>query len=312
MDAATHTRQIWSDLPENLIAEISRVIGDVVSADSQPRGFSTGIAARVSTADGGCAFVKAADRRRNEETVALHRREASILDTIPLGPVAPGLIGTAEDENWFALVIDDVEGRHPDGRPGDTERVLDALASLPRLADGHGLPIVADDEAENMTAWTSLIDASDADLPPWASAHCDALAELASGATEALRGDWLLHCDTRADNLLVEADGTVRIVDWPWATIGCRWFDALAYLIDARLRAEPIDANRLVTAHPIFAGAADDAITAVLAGLAGHFLDKARRPAPPFMPTLRAFQRAEGEAALAWVRERVEQGHTTT
>ena len=38
---------------------------------------------------------------------------------------------------------------------------------------------------------------------------------------------------------------------------------------------------------------------AVLAALAGAFFDKSRRPSPPNMPTLRSFQRAEAEAAVA-------------
>jgi hypothetical protein len=41
---------------------------------------------------------------------------------------------------------------------------------------------------------------------------------------------------------------------------------------------------------------------AVLIGLAGFFLDSARRPPPQSIPTVRAFQRAQGDAVLAWVR----------
>ncbi|GAB2520753.1 hypothetical protein [Paramicrobacterium agarici] len=223
-----------------------------------------------------------------------------------LGHSAPRLIGTAEDDDWFALIVDDIAGSHPDARAGDTERVLDALASLPLVTTMHGLPRVAESEQDAMAAWKELEDAAGGDVPEWARRHHAQLAELASGAVDALRGDWLLHFDTRADNLLVEADGTVRIVDWPWAALGCRWFDALSYLIDVRMRSEPCDTNLLVEQHPIFADAVSGDVTAVLAGLAGHFLDKARRPAPAFMPALRAFQRAEGEAALDWVRERVE------
>lgn len=59
------------------------------------------------------------------------------------------------------------------------------------------------------------------------------------------------------------------------------------------------------------ADAREENITAVLAGLAGHFLDKARRPAPPFMPSLREFQRAEGLTALTWACDRVERAPRT-
>jgi hypothetical protein len=40
--------------------------------------------------------------------------------------------------------------------------------------------------------------------------------------------------------------------------------------------------------------------------MAGSFLDGARRPAPAGIPRLRAFQRAQGDATLAWLRRRLE------
>ena len=45
-------------------------------------------------------------------------------------------------------------------------------------------------------------------------------------------------------------------------------------------------------------------VDAVLAGLAAYFSDIARRPDPPGLPTVRAFQRAQGEVVLRWLRER--------
>ncbi|MDQ6753098.1 MAG: hypothetical protein M3017_06780 [Actinomycetota bacterium] len=47
-------------------------------------------------------------------------------------------------------------------------------------------------------------------------------------------------------------------------------------------------------------------VDAVLAALAGYFLDSARQPAPQGIPTLRDFQQAEGAACLGWLRERLE------
>ena len=45
-------------------------------------------------------------------------------------------------------------------------------------------------------------------------------------------------------------------------------------------------------------------VGAVLAGLAGYFCDVQRRPDPPGLPTVRAFQRAQGEVVLRWLRRR--------
>ncbi|MEK6342938.1 MAG: hypothetical protein V4737_03725, partial [Curtobacterium sp.] len=56
--------------------------------------------------------------------------------------------------------------------------------------------------------------------------------------------------------------------------------------------------------HPVFAGLDGTTVDAVLAALAGLFLEKAVQPAPPAMPTIRDFQRSEGVAAARWVLRR--------
>jgi hypothetical protein len=48
----------------------------------------------------------------------------------------------------------------------------------------------------------------------------------------------------------------------------------------------------------------DGAIDAVLAAITGFFIAYSLRPPPPGIPTVRAFQAAQGEIALAWLRER--------
>ncbi|MET7709314.1 hypothetical protein [Micromonospora sp. NPDC005413] len=41
------------------------------------------------------------------------------------------------------------------------------------------------------------------------------------------------------------------------------------------------------------------------AGLAGFFTDGARRPPPPGIPTVRAFQQAQADALLPWLAQRI-------
>jgi hypothetical protein len=60
------------------------------------------------------------------------------------------------------------------------------------------------------------------------------------------------------------------------------------------------------TSRLVDLGAAEEDVDAVLVGLLGYFLHAARLPAPPGLPTLRAFQRAQGVAVLAWLRERMD------
>lgn len=65
-----------------------------------------------------------------------------------------------------------------------------------------------------------------------------------------------------------------------------------------------VDVEGLLRTHEVFDGADPEHIDAVLAGMTGGWFDKARQPAPPNMPTLRAFQRREALTGLDWLRER--------
>jgi hypothetical protein len=61
---------------------------------------------------------------------------------------------------------------------------------------------------------------------------------------------------------------------------------------------------RIFNRHPLGQAAPADAATAVLAAVTGFFVRQSQLPAPPGLPTLRAFQRDQGVPALEWLRQR--------
>ncbi len=65
------------------------------------------------------------------------------------------------------------------------------------------------------------------------------------------------------------------------------------------------DLELLMASTPVLRAADPASVTAFLAGLAAYFLDYARRPDPPGLPTVREFQRAQGEVVLAWIGRRL-------
>ncbi|MEN0024719.1 MAG: phosphotransferase [Microbacterium sp.] len=306
-------RTSWTGVPTTLRARIEAALGSpVVQAVSQPSGWSPGSADRVVTADGHRAFVKSVARSRNGDSADMHRREARVMAAIPPEVQAPRLIAAFDEvhdgDDWVALVLDDVDGRHPggDGRGADTAAVLDALDTLP-LASGTltGLPRIADDLRDEFAAWDRMLVTGLApEVPEDVAAAADLLAVTARGADRLVDGDHLVHADCRADNLLVDADGRVWVVDWPWASVGAHWLDPLTYLLDTLVRGEDDDVDQHLAVHPVFAGLDGSTVDAVLAALAGLFLEKAAQPAPPAMPTIRDFQRSEGTAAARWVLRR--------
>jgi aminoglycoside phosphotransferase (APT) family kinase protein len=308
--SASGTRISWDDLPIKVRAAVDEIVGGTVcEAISQPGGFSPGSADRVRTTDGRRAFVKAVSSAQNPESPDLHRREAWVTAALPAAAPAPRLLGTLDDDGWVVLVLEDVEGRHPrtPWQIGELRAVLDALDDLARQTTPTPLPHLASAAAQladDFGGWRRLAADPPCHLDPWAAGHLADLQRWASRGLDALTGDTLVHRDTRADNLLLRPDGRVSIVDWPWAVTGPRWLDTLLVLVNVQLYGG-LDVEAILTDRESTAAADPADLTGVLVGLSGFFLDYARRPSPPGLPTLRAFQRAQGESTLRWVRARV-------
>jgi aminoglycoside phosphotransferase (APT) family kinase protein len=298
----------WDDVPVYVRAEVERILGSpVVEARSQTGGFSPGTADRVRTRDGRRAFVKAAGRSLNEKTVRLHRREIAVSAAMSERVAAPTLLGAYDDGDWVALVLSDVEGRHP-LTPWDAVEVgavlttLADLAAVPLSAEQKGYRPAGEALAREFAGWRRIAVDPPPDLDPWALDHLDELTEAADAVMPRLVGESLLHMDIRADNLLVRPDGEVVLVDWPWAARGPAWLDTLSLLVNVNLFGGH-DVEALAAEH-VHADPID--VTGFLAGLTGYFLDAARQPGSPGLPTVRAFQAAEGRTTLAWVRRRLD------
>lgn len=122
-----------------------------------------------------------------------------------------------------------------------------------------------------------------------------------------LDGDRLVHLDARADNLLVRADGSVVIVDWPWAGVGPSWVDPLTIVLNVAYFAPDDDASGWFQ-HDVFAGVSPEVLARFLFHVAGMFLANSKKPTPPGIPGLRAFQRDQGVASLRLARALVPLG----
>jgi aminoglycoside phosphotransferase (APT) family kinase protein len=309
---AEGVRTPWEQMPRSVRDAVAGLVGGpVVEAVTQSGGFSPGVAARVRTADGRRAFVKAVSAETNPHSPALHRAEAHNTAALPEDVPAPRLLGTYDDGTWVALAFEDVAGTQPrvPWREDELRRVLDAVAELSRTLTPAptAAPAAADVVARIFAGWEELAAGAEGDvgdrLGAWTAARLSRLAGLAAPAPEAASGDTLAHADLRADNMLLADDGRVVFVDWPHAVRAAPWFDLLVMLPCVRAQGGP-DPEEVFAAHPVARSADPDAVTAVLAGLAGYFLRHSLLPAPPGIPTLRAFQRAQGDAALAWLRTR--------
>jgi hypothetical protein len=254
-------------------------------------------------------FVKAVGAGLNAESPDLHRREAAISAALPAAPQLPTLLDVYDDGDWVALAFDAVDGRPP-ACPWEARELRAAVRALEGL---HQLltpspATIAPPATLRLTAllggWSELAaqPTTAAGLDEWAARHLTQLAELESDWPEAVVGDTLLHCDVRADNMLVTDRGVV-FVDWPHACVGAAVFDVVAWAPSVVLEGGP-PPEELLDMHPGARAADPDAVTVLVAALAGFFVAHSLRPSSPGLPTLRAFQAAQGDVALSWLRRR--------
>lgn len=308
---ASGVRISWTDIPSRVHKGVEEILGGhVVEAVSQRGGFTPGSADRVRLHDGRRAFVKAVSLDLNPDSLGMHRREARITARLPTDVPASQLLGTYDDGHWVALVFTDVDGRHPH-TPWHHAEIVAVLAALQELSDRltpspvDDVPRLADDLHANFAGWQGLRDEPWDGLPELAVAHLDELIELSAHGLAALEGETLVHADVRADNLLIRPDGSVVLVDWPWASRGCGWFDALSLLLNVALYGGH-DVEELLASTPFLARVPADAISGVLAGLGGYFYNQGRKPPPSGIPTVRQFQRDQGDTVLRWLSRRLQ------
>jgi len=310
-------RLAWAAVPATVRASIEQALGSrVVTATSQHSGFSPGVAARLQLADGRRLFLKAVGPTPNLDSPKFHRREAQIVAEFPVDAPVPRLLGTYDEGEggWIALWFDDIEGWHPaqPWQAADLERVMSALVDLSTTLTPSPLPrpLVAEaGEALSLCTeicgWARLANETPAQLDaldPWSRRHLAALADLEAQAPAAATGDTLLHFDLRADNILLTPTA-VWIVDWPHVRIGAAWVDTICFAPSVTMQGGPPPAQ-LLARHPACHAADPAAMTAVVAAVTGFFLYHSLQPAPPGLPTLRAFQAAQGAVARDWLAER--------
>jgi hypothetical protein len=283
----------------------------IVAASTQPGGFSPGVAARLIAADGRRVFVKAVCSVPNRDAPRFHRREAQIAAVLPASAPVPRLLWSYDEggDGWIVLVFEDVEGRHPavPWQPAEFDRVL---AALDDLAESLTPSPISEDVTGTMPewllrngqGWQKLLADPQPGRDEWSVRHAADLARLEAEAPAGARGDTLLHFDTRADNLLV-TDDRVYVVDWPHARVGQAWVNLISFAPSVAMQAGP-DPETLWSRSQSSRGADPQAVSAVIAAVAGFFTYHSLMPPPPGLPTLRPFQAAQGEVARRWLADR--------
>jgi hypothetical protein len=248
----------------------------------------------------------------------LYREEARRAALLPAGVPTPVFRWHLHAEDvedvespWEVLAFDAGAGRNP-VTPWRTDELAAVAGLCDRLAEvdvvAGTLPEYADEAI--LDFWGKLAAGDGAGLDtydPWVAANLARLGDLDAQVVDAVRGTRLVHADLRGDNILL--DPTVPgfspvAVDWPNAARGAAFVNLVGMLPAVRLEGGP-EPEDVLAAHPLPRGTDPDAVTAFLAGMTGYFVYSSLQPPPPGIPHLRAFQRAQAEVCVPWLRDRL-------
>ena len=311
--AAGGDRIPFESLPLHLRQWVDDALGSpVASARTQTGGFSAGVASRVVAADGSRAFVKAVSDEVNAQTPELFRHEAAVLSVLPAAPHRARLLQTCEDGTWTVLLLDDVEGRHPDlDDDRDMAALRDAVVAQSRELTPDPVRLDGPDMAATSARWHRRIERSLDDdqsmFPEWLVAERDdVLARTASLAARMPASSWV-HLDIRDDNLLVRPDGSGVTVDWGMSRSGPSWIDQVLLAVHRATSPSFDDLAADVVAmdpHEPSGAALQDAITDLVLSLGASLAALRDRPMPG-LPGIDAFRQREQARLLECARRRL-------
>lgn len=309
---AVGVRLPYAEVPARVRAWVQATLGSpVVATAEQVGGMSPGCATRVTCADGTRAFVKAVGADLNPDTPGLFRREVGVLGHLGSHELWAALLASYDDGDWIALLVEDVEGRHPDFTdPGELEAVLEGTDRLSVALQERGAPssVALVEVGDTLAKWADSLDslpgaAPDVPVPDWLRADRRGWAEVLR--REAARpATHLLHWDIRVDNLLRRPTGEVVFVDWGVAARGPAWVDPLLARME-RVDDDWFDAS--LASSAALARAGDEVVTAFLAGFGAHLALRSVVAVDVNLPTLNDFRVTESRRMLGAVERRT--GH---
>ncbi|WP_148612802.1 phosphotransferase [Nocardioides rubriscoriae] len=318
---AVGTHLPYAEVPAPLRAWVDDTLGSpVVRTAEQTGGMSPGCATRLVCADGTRAFVKAVGADLNPDSPTLHRREVVALGLLGSHPLWADLLASYDDGSWVALLLEDVEGHHPDLTDDTTmARLLEATDELvrvmhervpqpPRPPEADGNPLYRPgltDLGAVFRGWSAGLDHAGevpGDLMPrWVVERAD---DLRAGLDDLARvgTEHLVHYDIRNDNLLVRPDGSLVFLDWGGCGIGPDWLDPMLARLE-RVHLPWFDDS--LETSPALARAGDDLVTAALLGLGAFLAYRAHTAVDVNLPTLAAFRRRESARFLGAAARRL-------
>jgi serine/threonine protein kinase len=301
----------YPDVPERVRDWVEDRLGaPVTDAAEQVGGMSPGCATRLRAANAVRAFVKAVGPELNPMTPDLFRHEATVLGHLG-GSASWARLREVYDEpdGWVALLLEDIEGGHPDlADPAHRELVLAGTGALTAELAGRAEGLEIDTWRQGLERWAAAFEDLDALpdelLPDWLRKDAGAFDARIRDLARAADGDALVHGDIRNDNLLLSGDGRLVFVDWGMSRRGASWVDPL--IVRLEWADQPLF-DALVAGSPALQDLGEEPVTTFLVGIGVWLAYRSTMPPAPGLPTMNAFRRAEAARFLAGAARRL--GH---
>lgn len=296
---AVGVRAPYAAMPQQVQAWVADELGaPVVEAHEQVGGMSPGCATRLVGADGSRAFVKAVGLELNPRTPLLFRREITALTLVGSHELWADMRASYDDGDWVAIMLEDVEGTHPDL---DDDATMDALLRETErlgqvLAERVPDPPAPDPENGGIADlrlqfhdWADAVaragEVPAELLPDWVRHDTATWEPLVRGlADHEVR---LVNFDIREDNLLERPTGELVFIDWGGTSLGPGWVDPLLARLD---RVEQPWFDESLASSPELAAAGDLAVDAWLVGFASFLAWRAHTAVDVNLPTLNDFR----------------------
>jgi aminoglycoside phosphotransferase (APT) family kinase protein len=279
---AVGRRLPFDQVPESVRAWVTGLVGTVTVAQEHRGGMSPGCATSLRTEDGRLVFVKAVGAEQNPQTLELFRYETRVLHALPAVPYRPALLASHDRDGWAALLLEHVEGRHPDlSDPADHQAVAAVVAAqvdeLSPPPPGSTAPSLAETARRWAARWVEIEADPAGYLPHWAAERIGTLVPRVRRLPERLDSGTLSHFDLRDDNLLIRTDGSAAVIDWGMARLGPGWVDPLLLALQQ-------DTARAVDHVRRLDRADQETAVDLLVAFAGSQAWNARQPARPGLP----------------------------
>lgn len=286
----------------------SQLGAPVVGHIPREGGMSPAVAASVQAADGSRAFVKAVSASVNPDTPNHFRHEIQVLSRLAPASYRAQLLGTYDDGDWVAILLEDIDGGHPNwDHPHHRAQVLETVQAQTReLTPAPELGVTSTALAAFDKYAATLQELSERELtvmPAWVAGQLDQLSELVASTRTGLTADSFCHWDIRQDNIVLRADtGQPVLVDWGMSRHGPVWGDVMC------LGLEWVDTpyfDDLVGSCHL---EADDEryVTGFLVALGIASAVTSLNPAPPGLPHMPAFRAQLARRTLEGVRRRLD------